>query len=68
MPPKRQKWVGADLHKGTLFGTLGSGGCPAQRPVAVASPLVPHVMGQQPGLGQGASALLPRRVPFPTWM
>lgn len=26
MPPKRQKWVGADLHKGTLFGTLGSGG------------------------------------------
>lgn len=26
MPPKRQKWVGADLHKGTLFRTLGSGG------------------------------------------
>lgn len=52
MPPKRQKWVGADLHKGTLFGT-GALVVPGAGAVAVAGPFCPHGRGQEPGLGRG---------------
>lgn len=41
--------------------------CLAQGLVAVAIPLVPRLMSQQPGLGHGGSAPLLCWVPAPTW-